>query len=81
MPSQPNIILIITDQQRGDGLSLAGHPVLRTPNLDFIGASGTRFRRAYSEVRGSTQSSVREWYLSVCPRLPGRFSSHRSSAS
>jgi len=47
---QPNILLIVTDQQRGDCLSLAGHPVLRTPNLDFIGASGARFRRAYSEV-------------------------------
>ena len=51
MPTDcPNTLLIITDQQRGDALSLAGHPVLRTPNLDFIGASGTRFRRAYSEV-------------------------------
>jgi len=48
--TRPNILLIVTDQQRGDCLSLAGHPVLRTPNLDFIGASGTRFRRAYSEV-------------------------------
>ncbi len=47
---RPNIILITTDQQRGDALSLCGHPVLRTPNLDFLGASGTRFRRAYSEV-------------------------------
>ncbi|MBT5058444.1 MAG: sulfatase-like hydrolase/transferase, partial [Gemmatimonadetes bacterium] len=46
----PNIVLIVTDQQRGDALSLAGHPALRTPNLDFIGATGTRFRRAYSEV-------------------------------
>ena len=48
--TQPNILLIVTDQQRGDCLSLAGHPVLRTPNLDFIGASGARFGRAYSEV-------------------------------
>ena len=45
-----NIVLITTDQQRGDCLSLAGHPVLRTPNLDHLGASGTRFRRAYTEV-------------------------------
>ena len=48
--TRPNILLITTDQQRGDALSLAGHAVLRTPHLDFIGASGTRFRRAYSEV-------------------------------
>jgi arylsulfatase len=48
--SRPNILLIVTDQQRGDCLSLAGHPVLRTPHLDSIGASGTHFLRAYSEV-------------------------------
>ena len=48
--ARPNILLIVTDQQRGDCLGLEGHQVLRTPNLDFIGASGTRFRRAYSEA-------------------------------
>ncbi|MEM1026715.1 MAG: sulfatase-like hydrolase/transferase [Planctomycetota bacterium] len=45
----PNIVLIHTDQQRGDALSLAGHPVLQTPNLDHLLASGAWFRRAYSE--------------------------------
>ncbi len=45
---RPDIILVMTDQQRGDCLSLAGHPVLLTPNMDRIGASGVFFRRAYS---------------------------------
>ena len=45
----PNIILIATDQHRSDCLGLAGHPVLQTPNLDFLGASGTFFRSAYAE--------------------------------
>ena len=48
--SRPNILLIVTDQQRGDCLGLAGHPVLRTPNMDYIGGAGTNFRRGYSEV-------------------------------
>ncbi len=48
--SRPNIVLIVTDQQRGDCLGLAGHPVLRTPNMDYIGGAGTNFRRGYSEV-------------------------------
>ena len=47
---RPNILLILTDQHRGDGLGIAGHPVLRTPQLDFLARSGTRFRRAYSET-------------------------------
>src|SRR5690625_2466162 len=45
---RPNILLIMTDQQRGDCLSLAGHPCLLTPNMDAIGAAGAHFRRAYS---------------------------------
>ena len=46
--NRPNVILIMTDQQRGDCLSLAGHPVLLTPNMDSIGGSGVFFRRAYT---------------------------------
>jgi arylsulfatase A-like enzyme len=49
MNEQPNILLITTDQQRGDCLGLDGHPVLQTPNLDWLGRSGTFFRRGYSE--------------------------------
>jgi arylsulfatase len=48
--SRPNVLLVTTDQQRGDCVGLAGHPVLETPNMDFIGRSGTHFRRAYSET-------------------------------
>jgi len=45
---QPNIILIMTDQQRGDCLGIEGHPVLMTPNLDELAAGGVRFTSAYS---------------------------------
>ena len=45
---RPNILLITTDQHRGDCLGIEGHPVLQTPNLDWLGASGVRFSRAYS---------------------------------
>ncbi|MFT5367121.1 MAG: arylsulfatase, partial [Candidatus Latescibacterota bacterium] len=49
MPNnQPNILFIMTDQQRGDCLGIEGHPVLQTPNLDYMAASGVRFRSAYS---------------------------------
>ena len=46
--SQPNILLIVTDQQRGDCLGISGHPVLQTPYLDEIAASVIRFSRGYS---------------------------------
>ncbi|MBN8216378.1 MAG: sulfatase-like hydrolase/transferase [Spirochaetes bacterium] len=46
---RPNLLLIMTDQQRGDALGIDGHPDLLTPHLDALAAGGTRFRRAYSE--------------------------------
>lgn len=49
-PSRPDILLLMPDQMRGDCLSLLGHPVVRTPNLDALAKQGTLFRRAYSTV-------------------------------
>lgn len=46
--SRPNIIFINTDQQRGDCLSVEGHPALMTPNMDGIAAEGVRFTHFYS---------------------------------
>ena len=44
----PNILLIHTDQQRGDCLGIEKHPVLETPNMDNLALNGTRFSRFYS---------------------------------
>ncbi len=45
---QPNVILIMTDQLRGDCLGYAGHPDVKTPYLDTLAAKGVNFDRAYS---------------------------------
>ncbi len=45
---RPNILLLMTDQQRGDCLGIEGHPVLQTPYLDHVAASGVRFSNAYT---------------------------------
>lgn len=45
--TRPHILLITTDQQRFDALGINGNPVLETPNLDHLAASGTNFRRCY----------------------------------
>lgn len=50
MPTRPNLILITTDQQRGDCLGVEGHPVLETPYLDELAEDGARFSHAYSAV-------------------------------
>ena len=44
---RPNILLLMTDQQRGDCLGIEGHPVLQTPHLDYMAATGVRFSRAF----------------------------------
>ena len=42
---QPNFLFIITDQHRADHLGCYGNPVVRTPHIDSIAASGLRFNR------------------------------------
>lgn len=46
-PDLPNIIFLLTDDQRADALSIAGNPVLRTPHLDQLAREGMWFRNAY----------------------------------
>jgi choline-sulfatase len=41
--SQPNILFIMTDQQRWDAMSCSGSDWLRTPHMDWIAAEGVRF--------------------------------------
>ena len=48
MTKRPNFLYIMTDQQRADWLGCAGHPVLKTPNIDAIAAAGTRFKNFYA---------------------------------
>lgn len=43
MTHRPNFLLLITDQQRADWLGCYGHPVLKTPNIDALAATGMRF--------------------------------------
>ena len=45
-----NILFITVDQWRGDCLSAAGHPVVRTPNLDRLAADGVSFRRHFAQA-------------------------------
>src|SRR5688572_14534445 len=43
----PNIVFIMTDDQRHDALSSAGNTILRTPNIDRIATEGVRFADAF----------------------------------
>ena len=45
---RPSFIVFTTDQHRWDLLGCAGHPALRTPNLDRLAARGVRFDRCHT---------------------------------
>jgi arylsulfatase A-like enzyme len=43
------VLFISADQWRADSLSILGHPVVKTPNLDALAADGALFRRHYTQ--------------------------------
>ncbi len=47
---KPNVLLIMTDQQRWDALGCYGNKVIETPNLDWLASMGTVFTSAYSST-------------------------------
>tara|TARA_A100001037_G_scaffold92575_2_gene83940 strand:- start:3057 stop:3263 length:207 start_codon:yes stop_codon:yes gene_type:complete len=48
MSAYPNIVMIVTDQQRRDTIGIYGSSVCRTPNIDRVAAEGIRFDNAYT---------------------------------
>ncbi|GAB6166066.1 sulfatase-like hydrolase/transferase [Thermostilla marina] len=46
--SQPNIVLVMADDQGWGETGYYHHPVLKTPNIDAMAASGLRFDRFYA---------------------------------
>lgn len=44
---RPNIVVMMTDDQRHDYMSCAGHPFLKTPNMDRIAKEGYRYTNAF----------------------------------
>ncbi|MBI4977395.1 MAG: sulfatase-like hydrolase/transferase [Spirochaetes bacterium] len=45
---RPNILWLMSDQHNANCMSCAGHPDLKTPNLDRIAARGMNFSSAFA---------------------------------
>ncbi len=45
--TQPNIIFILTDDQRWDALGYSGNTIIRTPEMDKLAKEGTWFKNAF----------------------------------
>lgn len=44
---RPNILFVLTDDQRSDTIGITGNPFTRTPNLDALANQGVLFKNAY----------------------------------
>lgn len=66
---RPNFVLAMADDQGWGDIGYNGHPVLRTPNLDEMAATGLRFDRFYAAAPtcSPTRGSV------LTGRHPNRF--------
>lgn len=51
---KPHIILIVSDQHRGDAMHCMGNSSVVTPNLDALADDGTLFLNGYSSTPSST---------------------------
>jgi N-acetylglucosamine-6-sulfatase len=45
--ARPNFVFILVDDMRWDSFSYAGHPFLKTPNIDRIAREGAHFTNAF----------------------------------
>ncbi len=80
---RPNIILIVTDDQRWDSLGCMGNPIIHTPHLDRMAAEGILFRNHFSttSICMSSRASIFTGLYTRChgideftkPLSPGRF--------
>ena len=57
---RPNILFFLIDDQRDDTLGCAGHPLIKTPVIDHIAATGARFRNAFvtSPICPASRASI-----------------------
>ncbi len=54
--ARPNVLFVLSDDQRADSLGAYGNTLTRTPNLDQLAATGTVFTRAY--CMGGMQTAI-----------------------
>lgn len=74
---RPNILFVMTDDQRFDAMSCAGNTILKTPNMDSIAAGGVRFTQAFvtnalcSPSRGTIVTGLYSHAHGVTTNTPG----------
>ena len=73
---QPNILLVLSDDQSAFAVGCYGNADIRTPNLDRFASEGVRFNRAYATSpqsvpsRASIMTFFRDFRRQRSKRLP-----------
>lgn len=59
-PNRPNILLLLSDDQRWDALGCLGNSVIQTPNLDRLAANGVLFRNNFcaTSICSASRASI-----------------------
>jgi len=57
---RPNIIVLVTDDQRAGTLGCAGNPIIQTPNMDALASNGVMFTNAFvtTSICASSRASI-----------------------
>jgi arylsulfatase A-like enzyme len=57
---QPNLLFLLSDDQRNDTLGCAGHPILKTPFIDHLAKEGLRFTNAFvtTSICAASRASI-----------------------
>ena len=59
-PITPNIIVIVTDDQRWDAIGYAGNEIIITPQQDQLAKEGTYFNKAFvtTPICGASRATI-----------------------
>ena len=83
LAARPNIVVVLVDDLRWDEIGCAGHPFVRTPNIDRIASEGSRFRNAFcttplcSPVRACLLTGLHTHHHGILDNINRSEQSHR----
>ena len=80
---RPNFIFFFTDDQGWADARFAGHPYVKTPNLDRFAGEGTRFKQFYvaATVCSPSRCAFMTSHYPARHFVHGHFSTHEQNAA